>query len=120
MDWTHVYCQLAALQLADPIFHASNFARIPTHLLWDILEHCSKRERTKTNADSMATAKLGTVVVSAVSTNSARVKVSDFLPYEMEAGDSSVSSETKEAMRWALRTKVLPRQIVAMLGAELS
>ena len=119
MDWTHVYCQLAALQLSDPIFHASNFAKIPTHLLWDILEHCSKIERTKTNADSMATAKLGTVVVSALSTKSAKVKVSDFLPYELETGDGSISSETKDAMRWALKHHKLPAIVAGMIGGEL-
>lgn len=119
VDWSHVYCQLVALQLADPLFHASNFARLPVLLIWDILEHCSKSERVKTNATSMATAKLGTVVVSALNSKGAKVKVSDFLPYELEKGDEGVSQETKEAMQWALKNEKLPSIIAGMVGSEL-
>jgi hypothetical protein len=119
VDWSHVYCQLVALQLTDPLFQAANFARLPVLLLWDVLEHCSKTERTKANAGSMATAKLGTVVVSALGSKGTKVKVSDFLPYEPEKGDGSVSEKTREAMKWALRNQRMPSQIIGLLGEEL-
>lgn len=120
-DWTFVYCQLVALSIPDPLFHASNFARIPVALLWDVLGHCAKSSRTKINGANIATAKLGVLVASALGQKGTQIKVGDFLPYDIEdSEDSGVSEETKEAIRWALKNHKLPAQVLAMVGGEIS
>lgn len=88
-------------------------------LLWDVVNHCATSEKNKANAMSMATAKLGTVVVSALGSKSAKVKVHDFLPYEFEQGNSGITEKTKEAMRWALKNEKLPSIVAGMVGSEL-
>jgi len=114
-----VYCQLTALKLADPIFHASNFSRLPVKLIWDILDHNSKTVQSRVNAESISTAKLGMVVVSALGGKGTKAKVSDFLPYEnKETGGTG--GATIDAIKWALKARRLPPQVVAMVGAELS
>lgn len=119
-DWTFLYCQLAALNLPDPIFHASNFARLPVRLITDVLENGAKTARMRINANSVATAKMGAMVASALGGKGVKVKVNDFLPYEMESKEVSVSEATKEVLKWAVKTQKLPAAIVAMVGSELS
>lgn len=119
-DWTFLYCQLAALNLPDPIFHASNFARLPVRLITDVLDNNARVSRMRTNANSVATAKMGAMVASALGGKGTQVKVSDFLPYELEDKEDGPSDSTKNALKWALRTQKLPPVIVAMLGSELS
>lgn len=119
-DWTFLYCQLAALNLPDPIFHASNFARLPVRLITDVLENGAKTARMRINANSVATAKMGAMVASALGGKSVKAKVNDFLPYEMDSKEVSVSEATKEVLKWAVKTQKLPAAIVAMVGSELS
>ena len=119
-DWTFLYCQLAALNLSDPIFNASNFARLPVRLITDVLENNAKVSRMRVNANSIATAKMGAMVASALGSKGAQVKVSDFLPYEIEDKEDGPTESTRQALKWALRTQKLPAVIVAMLGSELS
>lgn len=119
-DWTFLYCQLAALNLPDPIFHASNFARLPVRLITDVLENGAKTARMRINANSVATAKMGAMVASALGGKGVKVKVNDFLPYEMDSKEVSVSEATKEVLKWAVKTQKLPAAIVAMVGSELS
>lgn len=115
-----MYCQLAALNLPDPIFHASNFARLPVRLITDVLDNNARVSRMRINASSVATAKMGAMVASALGSKGTQAKVSDFLPYELEDKEDGPTESTREALKWALRTQKLPAAIVAMLGSELS
>lgn len=119
-DWTLLYCQLAALNLADPIFHAANFSKLPVRLITDVLDTNAKVSRMRVNANSVATAKMGAMVASALSSKGSQPKVSDFLPYELDDKEDGPSESTKKALKWALSTQKLPSVIVAMLGDELS
>lgn len=115
-----MYCQLAALNLSDPIFHASNFARLPVRLISEVLNNNAKLTKMRVNANSVSTAKLGAMVATAFGSKNTKVKITDFLPYETEEGEDGVTNETREALKWALRTQKMPATIVAMLGSELS
>lgn len=115
-----MYCQLAALGLSDPIFHADNFARLPVRLISDTLEINTKISKTKANVNSIATAKMGAMVACALGGKTVKVKASDFLPYELEEKDQIVTDETREALKWALKSQRLPGVIVAMIGTELA
>ena len=119
-DWTNVYCQLAELQLSDPLFHAVNFGRVPVRLIYDILENHHKTLKLQTNASSISTAKLGTVIISALGGKQAKAKLDDFLPYPREENANSLRDSTREAITWTLKTQQLPAQVVAMLGSELA
>lgn len=106
--------------MADPIFSAKNFKRLPVKLIADVLEHEQKAFQFRTNAASVSTAKLATVVVSALGGKGTKMKLDHFLPYELEGDNSGLKSSTKEALRWALKNEKMPAAIVGMIGAELS
>lgn len=73
----------------------------------------------RTNASSVATAKLATVVCSALGGKGAKPKLDHFLPFELDKGDSAIKQSTKEALHWALKHEKMPPLIVGMIGAEL-
>lgn len=119
-NWTNVYCQLAELHLSDPLFHAENFGKVPVALIYDLLENHHKTLKMQVNANSISTAKLGTVVISALGGKQAKAKLDDFLPYPREDKEDTLSEKTKDAVKWALKTQHLPPQVVALLGSELA
>lgn len=118
-DWTEVFCQLTSLQLSDPLFHASNFSRLPVKLLADVLRHYYETMQRRTNASSVATAKLAAMVCSALGGKGNKVKLDQFLPFELDNGTESIKQSTKEALQWALKNEKMPPVIVGMIGAEL-
>lgn len=111
---------MASLQLVDPLFQAGNFARLPVKLIADVLEKSYKTLHARTNAASISTAKLAMVVMGALGAKGGKVKLDQFLPYELDNGLSSLKPSTKEALEWALKNEKLPAAIVGMIGAELS
>ena len=92
---------------------------MPVNLIYDLLSNYHKTLRLQTNAASVATAKLGTVVISALGGKQAKAKLDDFLPYPREGDSKGLRDTTREAITWALKTQHLPAQVVAMLGSEL-
>lgn len=118
-DWAALYCRIQALSIADPIFHAERFGKVPIALLRMMLEQASTEQQRLINAQSISTAKLAVTVVGALGGKTARAKVEDFLPFE-QPSVNGISSETKEAVQWALKNHRLPPAIVGLIGAELS
>lgn len=114
-----MYSQLCSFQLADPIFHAANFSRLPIRLIQSVLNDGYQALHRKTNANSVSTAKLAVVVCGALSAKGSRIKLEHFLPYEETQGNNLLKESTKKAMEWALRHEKLPAAIVGMIGAEL-
>jgi hypothetical protein len=107
-----------ALSIADPIFHAERFGKVPVALLRLVLEQASNERQQLINAQSMSTAQLAVTVVGALGGKTARANVDDFLPFARPK-PSSITEETREALQWALKHQVLPPVIVGLIGAEL-
>lgn len=118
-DWTEVYCRFLALSIGDPLFHAQRFGRLPMQFLRTCLRHLVEAHQERTNADSVATAKLAMLVYSALGGKTNKAKMSDFLPYEVKKDDNGLKESTINAMRWALKHHKMPPSIIGLLGAEL-
>ncbi len=102
------------------MFQAENFNKLPVKLLADVLEHGYKALQNRTNAASIATAKLAVVVMSALGGKSNKAKIDNFLPYELSHGQSALKPSTKEALEWAIKHRKMPAAVIGMIGAELS
>lgn len=90
-------------------------------LLKRLIQIADQEQQQIINSHSVATAKLGMVVLSALGGGASnKAKIADFLPFETPRPATSITAETEEVVRWALRTQKLPASIVAMLGAELN
>lgn len=103
------------------MFHAERFGKVPIVLLKRLIQIADQEQQQIINSHSVATAKLGMVVLSALGGGASnKAKIADFLPFEAPRPATSITAETEEVVRWALRTQKLPASIVAMLGAELN
>lgn len=102
------------------MFHAERFGKVPIVLLKKLILAADQEKQQIINSHSVATAKLGMIVLSALGGGASnKAKIADFLPFETPRPVTAITSETEEVVRWALRTQKLPPTIVAMLGAEL-
>ena len=99
------------------MFYADRFGRVPVLLLKRLIAIADSEKQQIINAHSISTAKLGTVVVSALGGKAS--KLDECLPFAVPRNSRQISVETEEAMRWALSNEKMPGQIVAMIGAEL-
>lgn len=105
--------------MADPIFHAANFARVPVKLLSDVLNYNYSAMQKRINAKSVSTAKLTMAVYSALGAKGNRHKIDHFLPFEMDQDNRAIKQSTKDAIQWALKHEKMPPTIIGILGAEL-
>lgn len=86
----------------------------------DVLKHSYETMQQRTNASSVATAKLAVIVTSALGGAANAVKLDNFLPFEIDKGEYGMKQSTKDALKWALKHEKLPPAIVGMIGAELA
>ena len=114
-----VYARFLAFSIADPIFRAERFGRVPIKLLRVCIQHLVEDYQEKTNAGSVATANLSTIVIGALGGKRNSAKVEDFLPYKVKKQTNGLQDSTISAMKWALQNKKMPPAVIGMIGAEL-
>lgn len=118
-DWAAVYARLLCFSIADPLFHAASFGRMPVKLLQACIQQLSEDKQETINAQSVATAKLSSIVIGALGGKKAKIKMEELLPYAMKKDDNGLSGATIAAMKWALKNEQMPPAVIGMIGAEL-
>jgi hypothetical protein len=114
-----VYARFLSFSIADPVFQAERFGKVPIKLLQICLQHLSEDRQEQANANSIATAKLSSIVLGALGGKKVKVKLEDLLPYEMKKHSNDLRDSTISAMKWALKHETMPPAIIGMIGAEL-
>lgn len=115
-----LYARLLSFSIADPLFHVSNFGKVPIKLLQTCIKQLSETKQETINAQSISTAKLSSIVVGALGGKKAKVKIEELLPYEIKRNSNTLKESTIQAMKWALKSETMPPAIIGMIGAELS
>jgi hypothetical protein len=108
-----------SFSIADPLFSAERFGRIPVKLLHICIRQLTENKQETINAQSIATAKLSSIVIGALGGKKTKVKMEELLPYEMKRNDNGLKESTIAAMKWALKHEMMPPAIIGMIGAEL-
>lgn len=121
MDWNEVYVALNCTGFSDPRFHAANFKRQPCRHIFKVLESVLRRQRERTNAASVTTARLSQLVQTAASMGKAQSTMADWLPYEMETHDGRprLSAEAAKTLRDLVRSRSLPMPVMAFVMEDL-
>lgn len=80
-----------------------------------------RRERERTNAASVTTARLAQIVQYAASMGKASSKLRDFLPYPMDESDSRprLSAAVATTLRELIQARALPMPIIALVMEDL-
>lgn len=111
--------------LNDPKYHAANFGRLPLSHLARTLDFIERRTQVDINLSSLTTARLASVVVSAVAGRNARqVKASDFLPFDPNQTDteekrSALSEAGRKTLKKLLKTRQLPVMLYGLVMEDL-
>lgn len=105
----------------DPRWHAENFALQRVDDLSAALKFLEKQDIYKANVSSIATAKLGTVVVGALGGKKSSVSVDDFLPFDTRKlkKDTGVTEQSLKVLRRLMRVRKLDSRLVATLASEI-
>jgi hypothetical protein len=85
------------------------------------LKWLENHDITKYNINSIATAKLGTVVVGALGGKKARVSADDFLPFDTRRlkKQNGMTDESLGVLQRLMRTRRLDGRVIALLADEL-
>ncbi len=85
------------------------------------LKWLENHDITKYNINSIATAKLGTVVVGALGGKKARVSADDFLPFDTRKlkKQNGMTDESLGVLQRLMRTRRLDGRVIALLADEL-
>ena len=102
------------LRLGDVIFHPKRYMKKNYESIID--DHI-----TKYNINSIATAKLGTVVVGALGGKKARVSADDFLPFDTRKlkKQAGISDESLVILQRLMKTRRLDGRVISLLANEL-
>lgn len=92
---------------------------MPVKLLRICLEKLVEIKQETINAQSIATAKLSSIVIGALGGKKTKIKMEELLPYETKRNNNALKESTIAAMKWALKHESMPPAIIGMIGAEL-
>lgn len=107
--------------MQDPRWHADNFAIQKVDDVSAALKFLEKQDTYRANVSSIATAKLGTVVVGALGGKKSNISVDDFLPFDTRKlkKDTGVTDQSMRVLRRLMRTRKLDPRLVATLASEI-
>ena len=119
--WDEIYFRLNASDLKDRRWESNNFGKQRVKDVVTALKWLEKHDVTKYNINSIATAKLGTVVVGALGGKKAKASVDDFLPFDTKRikEKSGISDESVGILQKLMRTRKMDGRVIALLAEEL-
>lgn len=124
LDILTLYLQLRCTPLGAD-FPKEVFIRTPIGLIGRILQAAHDDEKRRANIGSISTAKLTQVVLSVAqafggSKEPNRTKISDFLPFELDAESSEVEERTKEILTKLVKSQRIPPHVIAALSPHIT
>lgn len=80
-----------------------------------------KHDTTKYNIQSVSTAKLGAVVISALGGKRAKASIDDFLPFDTKKikKDTGITDESVAVLKRLMKTTRMDGRVIALLADEL-
>lgn len=119
--WDDLYFRISASDLKDERWTAKNFGQQRVKDVAAALKWLEKHDTTKYNINSIATAKLGTVVVGALAGKKAKATPDDFLPFDTRRlkKEAGVTDESMAVLRELMKTRRMNGRVIALLADEL-
>jgi hypothetical protein len=120
-DWNELYFRLSTSDLKDRRWHADQFGRQPLSDIKRALKYLDKHDVAKHNVQSVATAKLGTMVAGMMGGKKSKIKPEDFLPFDTKAlkRDSGISDESLIVFQRLMKTRKMDGRVIALLADDL-
>ena len=119
--WDEIYFRLNSSDFNDCRWEAHNFGKQRIKDIVTALKWLENHDITKYNINSIATAKLGTVVVGALGGKKAKVSADDFLPFDTRKikKENGISEESCVVLSRLMKTQRMDGRLIALLSDEL-
>jgi hypothetical protein len=105
----------------DPRWNADQFGLQPIEDVKRALKYLDKHDVAKYNVNSIAVAKLGTMVSGMMAGRKSKIKPEDFLPFDTKSikKDSGLSDESLIVLQRLMKTRRMDGRIIALMADEL-
>ena len=116
-----MYFRISASDLHDPRWDHAQFGKQKVSDVVAAIKFLEKHDITKYNVQSIATAKLGTVVVQGLAGKKASVTADDFLPFDTRKlkKDTGVSEKSLQVLKRLMKTRRLDARLISTLANEI-
>jgi hypothetical protein len=120
-NWNEIYFRLSSSDLHDPRWNADQFGLQPIEDVKRALKYLDKHDVAKYNVNSIAIAKLGTMVSGMMAGRKSKIKPEDFLPFDTKAikKDTGLSDESLIVLQRLMKTRRMDGRVIALLADEL-
>ena len=120
-NWNEIYFRLSSSDLHDPRWNADQFGLQPIEDVKRALKYLDKHDVAKYNVNSIAIAKLGTMVSGMMAGRKSKIKPEDFLPFDTKSikKDTGLSDESLIVLQRLMKTRRMDGRVIALLADEL-
>jgi hypothetical protein len=120
-NWNELYFRLVSSDFNDERWTAANFAKQPVADVKAALKYLEKHDIAKHNINSIAIAKLGTMVAGMINGKKSQVKPTDFLPFDAKfiEKEQGITPQSIAVLHRLLKTKKMDGRVVGMLADEI-
>jgi hypothetical protein len=120
-NWNEIYFRLSSSDLHDPRWNAEQFGLQPIEDVKRALKYLDKHDVAKYNVNSIAIAKLGTMVSGMMAGRKSKIKPEDFLPFDTKSikKDTGLSDESLIVLQRLMKTRRMDGRVIALLADEL-
>jgi hypothetical protein len=120
-QWDDIYYRLSSSDFKDSRWSCKNFGLQKVADVKSALKWVESHDTTRYNINSIATAKLGAVVVGALGGKKAKVHPQDFLPFDPKdiKTNSGPTDETVITIGKLLKEGKLPTRVIGLLSDEI-
>ena len=120
-NWNEIYFRLSSSDLHDPRWNADQFGLQRIEDVKCALKYLDKHDVAKYNVNSIAIAKLGTMVSGMMAGRKSKIKPEDFLPFDTKSikKDTGLSDESLIVLQRLMKTRRMDGRVIALLADEL-
>ena len=120
-----VYTEFKATPIGQSI-SKDEFLLMPLQCIFEIIRVGGERDKRVANTYSLTTARLTSIVVAIAHSFSGdrhkakEIPLSDYLPFDLNPGDSAFRMETRELLKKFIERRKLPVHVIAALNKVIS
>ena len=120
-NWNEIYFRLSASDFNDRRWHADQFGQQSLSDVKRALKYLDKHDVAKYNVQSVAIAKLGTMVAGMMGGKKSKVKPEDFLPFDTKSikREGGVSDASLIVLQRLMKTRKMDGRVIALLADDL-
>jgi len=119
--WNDIYFRLSSSDLKDERWSSRNFGRQKIGDVKAALKYLDKHDVAKYNIQSVAIAKMGTMVAGMMAGKKSKIKPEDFLPFDAKSvrKETGLTDASLLVLQKLMKTRRMDGRVIALMADEL-